>query len=403
MHPIAGVVNHVLEVVDVDGIVRKIDVNDIVERIDIDKMVQRINMNKVLSRIDWNRQLERIDFDAVLRRVDTSSIVARSSTGMFTTVLDTLRTQVTMIDLHLRIITRCRVWREQHRQRIYLPPAPGHHRQRDDRRLYPRGRINKAVAVQGRYCGFVSKTIAMLIDVFSIILLFAMLFRLIEWCLVLFLRNSHDEAEIKTKDFQREGNFWMLVVYSFFWFFYFFLSVALTGQTIGMAVVGLKVCDCKHMSPYSTVSIPQAFIRTCLLPVTLTLFPPLGVIGLVRRDGRMLHDLVAHTGMIYLWDAELAKVRHQALLEEQGSILSDDGDDALDELDALLEIDRNDGNEDNDRIDAGQDVEWRRNRSRPHHRSIGESAPLAGGLYSTFSVPPETARADQKRQRGNIV
>lgn len=393
MHPISGVVNHIIEVADIEGVVRKIDVNDVVERIDVDKLVQRIDMNTVLSRIDWDKQLGRIDFDAILRRVDTSSIVARSSTGMFTTFLDTLRTQVTMIDLYLRIVARCRIWREQHRQSCYLPPAPGHHRQRDDRRLYPRGRTNKAVAVQGRYCGFVSKTISILIDIFSIALLFGMLFRLIEWCLIFFLGNSHDEAEIKTKDFQREGNMLMVVVYCFLWFFYFFISVALAGQTFGMAVVGLKVCDCRRSSPYSTVSIQQAFIRTCLLPVTLTLFPPLGVIGFVRRDGRMLHDLVANTGMIYLWDAELAKARYEVLREEQGSVVSDG--DGTDELDELLENEYDDDRQVNNGGNfQGQEVIWRRNRGPSHQSNEGSSSIQTG--YSTF---PSNNRTDERVAR----
>lgn len=380
MHPIAGVVNHVIEVVDIDGVVRKIDVNDVVERIDVDKMVQRIDIDKVLSRIDWDKQLGRIDFDAVLKRVDTSSIVARSSTGMFTTFLDTLRTQVIMIDLYLRIVTRCRIWREQHRQRCFLPPAPGH-RQRNDRRLYPKGRTNKAIAVQGRYCGFVSKVISMLIDIFSITLLFAMLFQLIQWCLILFLGKSHDEAEDKTKDFQQNGNMWMLVVYSVFWFSYFFLSIALTGQTFGMAVVGLKVCDCDHTSPYSTVSITQAFIRTCLLPVTLTLFPPLALFGVARRDGRMLHDWVVNTGIIYLWDAQLAKVRRQALREEQGSVISDG--DATDELDALIGSEVGSDQSGDNGTSQGQEVAWRRNRRNNQHPP--EESASIGSYYSTFS------------------
>lgn len=339
MRPIADAVNHVMEVVDVDGVVRRIDVNNVVERIDVDRVVQRIDINRVLAKIDWNKQLERVDFDTIFRRVDTSFIVARSSTGVFTIFMDTLRTQVTMIDLYLRIVTRCLVWREQHRQRCYLPPTPGPHRQRDDTQLYPKGKTNKAIAVQGRYCGIVSKTIAILIDVFSITLIFAMMFRLIEWCLILFLGQSHDEAQNKTKDFKSNRNIGVMLMYCGLWFLYFFLSIALTGRTLGMLTVGLKVCNCNRTSnPHSTVSIKQAFLRTCLLPVTLTLCPPLGIIGLVRRDGRMLHDLAADTGMIYLWNAKLAKLRHRALRQEAGGALYSD-EDAPDELDAMIEKD----------------------------------------------------------------
>lgn len=354
MRPIADVVNHVIEVVDVDGVVRRIDVNNVVERIDVDRVAQRIDINKVLAKIDWNKQLDRIDFDVVFRRMDTSFIVARSSTGVFTIFMDTLRTQVTMIDLYLRIVTRCLVWREQHRQRCYLPPAPGLHRQRDDRQLYPKGKTNKAIAVQGRYCGFVSKTIALLIDVFTITLIFAMMFRLIEWCLILFLRQSRDEAQNKTEEFKSNRNLGVMVIYCGLWFLYFFLSVALTGRTLGMLIVGLKVCNCNRVSnPHSTVSIKQAFLRTCLLPITLTLCPPLGIIGLVRRDGRMLHDLAADTGMIYLWNAKLAKLRHRVLRQEAEEGFYGD-EDAPDELDEMIE---------KDTLDSHVDIEESRNRA----------------------------------------
>jgi uncharacterized RDD family membrane protein YckC len=348
-HPIASVVNHVVEVVDIDGIVRRIDVNnvveridvnDIVERIDVNRMISRIDMNQVFSTIDWNQHLDKIDFDLILKKLDTKSIIARSSSGVFTTFLDTVRTQVVMIDLNLRIVARCRIWRTRHRQNVYLPPKPGRHRQREDQEVYPRGRTNKAVAVQGRYCGFVSKTIAILIDLLTVTFLFSFIFQVIQWFLVVFWKESKEEASNATANFQR-NEFWVMVLYCLHWFTYFFLAVWLAGQTLGMTLVGLKVCNCNYSSAaYSTVTLEQALVRTLLLPVTLTLFPPLGAIGFVRRDGRMLHDLVAGTGIIYLWDAQLAKVRHQAMKMDQGQDASSSSglmdDDAFDELDSLM-------------------------------------------------------------------
>ncbi len=357
MRPIADVINHVIEVADVDGVIRRIDVNDVVERIDVDRVVQRIDIDRVMARIDLDKQLERVDFDSILRRVDTNFIIARSSTGVFTIFMDNLRTQVMMTDLYLRIVTRCRIWREQHRQRCYLPPAPGSRRQRDDKVLYPKGRTNKAIAVQGRYCGVVSKTVAIFVDVLTITLMFAMLFRLIEWCLILFLGESRDEAHSKTKDLQSEGNILVMVLYFTFWFQYFFLSVALAGRTFGMAVIGLKVCNCNQASnSYSTASAKQAFVRTCLLPITLTFFPPIGIIGLLRRDGRMLHDLVANTGIVYLWNAQLAKLRQRALRQDTGGLLYSD-EDAPDELDEIFENEMLDATDDPNATDTTQGQE----------------------------------------------
>jgi uncharacterized RDD family membrane protein YckC len=319
MNPLASaVVKQVMEVVDVDGIVRRIDVNDAVQRIDMNEVLSKIDMNQVLSRIDWNTHLARINFDSVL---------AKSSTGIFTTVLDTLRTQLVLVDLQLWIVSRCGFWTKRRRQRCYLPPAPGRHFQRDDRRVYPKGRANKAVAVQGRYCGFVSKAIAMLIDLLAVMLLFGLLFRMIEWFLILFLRNDPQTAT-ETADNLKQDDIFMILLYCIFWYGYFFLMVALAGQTIGMMVVGLKVCNCDRSKPYHAVTVTQAFVRTCLLPVTVVLLPPFGVIGLARRDGRMLHDLIAKTGMIYLWDAKLAKLRIRAEQPDE---------DETDELDQMME------------------------------------------------------------------
>jgi uncharacterized RDD family membrane protein YckC len=326
-------VNHALEIVDVDGVVRRINVNNVVERIDVNDVVSRIDWNQVLSSIDWDLQIRRIDLDAVVKQIDTKAIIARSSTGMLSNFLDSLRTTVVLLDLYLWVVSRCKLWTRRHRERCYLPPKPGRHgyRQRNDRTIYPKGRVNKAVAVQGRHCGFVSKAIAVMIDVFTITFLFGVLFQIIEWSLILFLNDTHEEATEKTSDFKQHQTYWMIFLYCAYWFAYFFLTVALTGQTFGMLLVGLRVVNCQKSSPYNTVSVSQALLRSCLLPLTLSICWPLGVIGLYRRDGRMLHDLVASTGMIYLWDAKMAKERRDILREDNGSSVGQDDDsDALD-------------------------------------------------------------------------
>mmetsp|Transcript_4379 Transcript_4379/g.8067 ORF Transcript_4379/g.8067 Transcript_4379/m.8067 type:complete len:437 (-) Transcript_4379:142-1452(-) len=368
IHPVADVVNKVVEVVDMDGIVRRISVDDVVKRIDVNDVVQRVDWNEVLSNIDWDSQLERINLDSVIRKIDTNSILVRSSTGAFTNFLDALRTQVVLVDLYLRIVTRCRFWRRHHRQRCYLPPRPGEDdvydnegyngtaygtsyqnlgylQQQESRHVvYPKGRANKAVAVQGRYCGFLSKAIAILIDNLSITILFAFLFRLIEWGLILFLGATSEDASQKIDTIRSKGSFWILMLYGLFWFSYFFLTVGLAGQTLGMMVVGLRVCNHSRKSRFYdnphilTVTMGQAFVRTCLLPLTLTVFPPLGLFGPLRRDGRMLHDWIANTGLVYLWDAKMAKIRRKVVhdVEYGDAISTSTGSDGSDELDRIL-------------------------------------------------------------------
>jgi uncharacterized RDD family membrane protein YckC len=338
-------INHTItDVVDIDGVVRKINFNKVLEKVDINDVVRRVDWNEVLSTIDWDTQLERIDFDKIVKRVDTNAIIARSSTGIFSSFLDSMRTTVVLLDLYLMVVLQCNVWCHHQRQQCYLPPKPPEphgYRQGDDRQLYPKGRTNKALAVQGRYCGFISKAIAIGIDIFVITLLFAFMFQLVEWSMVLFLRESQDEATERTTNFKREQTLWMLVLYVAYWFAYFFLSTTLAGQTFGMVLVGVRVVSCDPHRPYTGVSPWQAFVRTCLLPLTLTLCWPLGVVGLFRRDGRMAHDLVAKSGMVFLWDAKMAKLRRQVLREDNGSIMESNDDD-YDPLDAFIDEEEGD-------------------------------------------------------------
>jgi uncharacterized RDD family membrane protein YckC len=356
-------INHTItDVVDIDGVVRKINFNKVLEKVDINHVVRRVNWNEVLSTIDWDTQLERIDFDKIVKRVDTNAIIARSSTGIFSSFLDSMRTTLVLMDLYLLVVLRCNVWCHHHRQRCYLPPKPPElhgYRQRDDRQLYPKGRTNKAVAVQGRYCGFISKTVAIGIDIFVITLLFGFMFQLVEWSLVLFLRESQDQATEKTTNFKNEQTLVMLILFAVYWFAYFFLCTALAGQTFGMVLVGLRILNCDPQRPYTGVNLWQAFVRTCLLQLTLTLCWPLGVVGLFRRDGRMVHDLVAKSGMVYLWDAKMAKVRRQVLREDNGSSIASNDDD-YDPLDAFIDEEDGDNvdNEENgyvgDEVSIGQ-------------------------------------------------
>jgi uncharacterized RDD family membrane protein YckC len=179
----------------------------------------------------------------------------------------------------------------------------------------------------------VTKAIATMIDVFTITLLFGALFQIIQWSMVLFLKKSSDEANEETSNFRNEQTLLILIVYCFYWFAYFFLSIALAGQTLGMILVGVRVVNCRKKSRHTFVGPWQAFVRTCLLPLTLTLCWPLAVIGIYRRDGRMLHDIVAQTGVIYLWDAKMAKARRKAFQEEAGAsfVSNDEDSDAMDE------------------------------------------------------------------------
>ena len=113
----------------------------------------------------------------------------------------------------------------------------------------------------------------------------------------------------------------MIILYCSTSFLYFFLTVLLTSQTFGMAIVGIKVVDAT--SSRNEISVRRVFTRTVLLPVTIIILPsPLLIFGMFRRDGRMLHDLVAGTGDIFLWNAHIANLQNERMTQDYDAQIS---------------------------------------------------------------------------------
>lgn len=303
--PVGQAIGAVVECIDVDGIVRKIDLNAALDRIDINALLDRIDWDRQLQRVDLNRHLQRVEVNDVIARSDLGAIIAQSTTGVFGNVLDALRTQLVLVDLVTFRMARFR-WCLGGPTR--LPPKPVFEEAAEEEQVpphYPHGRMAKAVAVQGRYTGFFSKAVAIFIDVALVTLFFAVMMIIIQMCLILFQGTSREDAK-QTVD---RSNFWVIPFYCFVWWLWFYLSVALVGQTLGMSIAGIKVVPSKRNTELSAC---QAAMRTTLLPLSLTLMPFLGAIGFFRRDGRMLHDIVSGTGIIYRWDAKMAELRVKA-------------------------------------------------------------------------------------------
>jgi len=89
------------------------------------------------------------------------------------------------------------------------------------------------------------------------------------------------------------------ILYVLFSYLYFVFFFATTGQTVGKAIMGLRVVtnDGKRMG------VRRSFIRAVCYTLSLA---PLGlgflwVLGEDRR--RAWHDKIAHTYVLYVWDA----------------------------------------------------------------------------------------------------
>jgi uncharacterized RDD family membrane protein YckC len=105
----------------------------------------------------------------------------------------------------------------------------------------------------------------------------------------------------------------LIVLFSFvIWeFVYFAYQWSLSGKTIGMALLGIRVVG----TGGEPITGRQAVIRTLTLPLSFLLFG-LGFIGiLLNKDRHALHDRLARTVVVYSWDARAARLRWLAKQE----------------------------------------------------------------------------------------
>jgi uncharacterized RDD family membrane protein YckC len=307
-------VNEVVQRIDVDELLEQIDVDALLDRIDPDRLLDRVDVERLLGRIDVDALLERVDVDALISRVDVDAlisrvdvneiierteigdIITRSTSGVFTQLLDTVRIQIVTVDQVAQgagsLVVR--------RQRAGVPAGP-----HLDAQPTPEERpsaAERAVLVQGRYAGSVSRFLAYLIDLGLIGALYA---------LGALLATAAVQV-VLGKEVVVDETRWLIVVsYALWAFAYFSTSLAATGRTVGKAILGVMVvrADGTHLSGR------RAMLRTAVFPLSFVILGIGLLIGLFRRDRRELHDLIADTAVLYAWDADTAKRRNVALAQ----------------------------------------------------------------------------------------
>jgi uncharacterized RDD family membrane protein YckC len=160
-------------------------------------------------------------------------------------------------------------------------------------------------SLQGYYAGFASRAVAIIIDfaiitvVSSVVVAALALFfsipsvqRFILWANSLLPGFDRIFAGLTSPRFA--ALFFLLFQYLYFVFLF-----STTGQTIGKSLMGLRVVttDGRRMG------VKRSFVRTLCYGLSLA---PLGlgflwVLGEDRR--RAWHDKIAHTYVLYVWDA----------------------------------------------------------------------------------------------------
>jgi uncharacterized RDD family membrane protein YckC len=301
--------DRLLDRVDPDALLDRVDPNRLLDRVDPDRLLDRVDPDRLMDRVDANRLLERVDVNQLVARTELGEIIARSTTGVFTQLLDVARTQIIITDQVAQGVP-ARVLRGARRE---LPPMPGGvPEQLDPAKLSP---TERAVKVQGRFAGSVSRFLAFLIDQFAIGVVFAVGALLVQAAVRVVFRSSFNVDSAGAP---------VVIAFMLWSFLYTAGSLAATGSTIGKAILGLMVVR----SDGTKLNARRAALRTLMFPLSFVVFGLGFLMGLVRRDRRELHDLIADTGVVYEWDADTAQLRANDAAPESGQIAGTEAVDA---------------------------------------------------------------------------
>jgi uncharacterized RDD family membrane protein YckC len=158
------------------------------------------------------------------------------------------------------------------------------------------------VGRQGHYAGAVSRGVAFGADVGASWGLYLLGQALANIAIRLVTGHSY------TLTNHRLAAFIVLAVWEFFYFSY---QWAVSGKTLGMAILGLQVVTAQG----GPISVRQAVLRTLGLGITM-LTLGIGFLGIVyQRERRALDDFIAGTAVVYDWDARAARLRWLARQE----------------------------------------------------------------------------------------
>uniref|UniRef100_UPI0032216A4E RDD family protein n=1 Tax=Intrasporangium sp. TaxID=1925024 RepID=UPI0032216A4E len=283
--------DRLLDRVDPDRLLDRVDPNRLLDRVDPNRLLDRVDPSQLLDRVDPNQLLDRVDVDELMSRVDiralaarsgVADLVAESTSQMATSVLDVARRQVAGLDTLVNRVVGRVLRRDPARQPLapaelvaIAPPA--------DEIVAPR-----RTSITGHYAGVVPRALAAMLDVLVVVTTFSLSYAGVGLLTSAFFGVSIGE--------HRSGPAatWAFVAWAFC---YVFGTIAVSGRTLGKALVGLRVVCASG----TTVTAGRAFVRAIALPVSAVLFGLGFALSVVQPRRRALHDLIAGTAVVHDW------------------------------------------------------------------------------------------------------
>ena len=188
----------------------------------------------------------------------------------------------------------------------WLPPGPT---EGLDKVPAPRHRAALALAVQGRNAGIVSRAVAYGIDEFFVTTSFAVGMALVRVVVNVVADQLEVDANETDEALARRAVIASLLLF-LYGIAYDTICLAAVGRTLGKAILGLRVVTSHGKRLGGARALWRAWWTS--FPVGVIL---LAWFGLIRRDRRQMHDLIAGTTVIYSWNARRFQ-KEQALLPD---------------------------------------------------------------------------------------
>jgi len=160
-----------------------------------------------------------------------------------------------------------------------------------------------AVSQQGHYAGAATRLAAFAIDQTVLTTAFALGSALLAWVIAVVTAD-----EVKWEPATVVSG----VAYLVWWFIYWAYPWSVSGKTVGMALLGIRVVRADG----SSTGPRQGTLRALALPLSFMTLG-IGFLPIVfGRHRRALHDKVAGTAVVYSWDARGARWRFLARQQE---------------------------------------------------------------------------------------
>ena len=287
--------NAVVERVDPNALLERVDPNELLERVDINALMARVDLNTLLAGVDLDALLRNVDLEAVVRRSGIPDIVAESTYSMAGSALDVARRQLVGLDVVAdRIVDR--LMRRSEEQRLEGPPRlvgedqDRPHPEAGGTRTRPARRT-----VSGHYAGAVSRAAAAVLDWLIIGGLYTLGVAGFSFLLQLFT-----SASVSGDRSTPLG----IAAFAIWAFMYVFVSLAISGRTIGKGLAGLRVVRADGTAP----GVRAMFVRTLAFPLSILFFGIGLLMIVVQREHRSLHDLIAKSCVVYDWGDRSAEM-----------------------------------------------------------------------------------------------